>query len=140
MGEQWWGTYVPHTPCPLHISLALQRQDVTEHASLLEATEGKRPIIQYIAAQRAAPAILRCLECLADAATSSYCWLASLHPCRPFLAQRGRVRGPRRWSERIGCCVQLPTPEAGSGLLPHECPAPVASRNHQPAVCLGPAP
>eukprot|EP01049_Picozoa_sp_SAG25_P010417 SAG25_NODE_1137_length_3822_cov_1.656460_7_plen_80_part_00 len=24
-GEQWRGTYVPHTPCPLHISLALQR-------------------------------------------------------------------------------------------------------------------
>jgi hypothetical protein len=27
MGEQWWGTYVPHTPCPLHISLALRQQD-----------------------------------------------------------------------------------------------------------------
>ena len=27
MGEQWRGTYVPHTPCPLHISLALQQQD-----------------------------------------------------------------------------------------------------------------
>jgi hypothetical protein len=39
MGEQLWGTYVPHTPCPLHISLALRRQN--DHASLLEATEGK---------------------------------------------------------------------------------------------------
>jgi hypothetical protein len=27
MVEQWWGTYVPHTPCPLHIGLALRRHD-----------------------------------------------------------------------------------------------------------------